>query len=90
MISSLFTPTKFSSWGEKPIADDRHYLVNGYANSWYIEPDDVNGTENYELIVEFFPQRLFYIGLAVSLTTLLGCLGYLVVKKVRAIKMLNS
>jgi len=67
----------FETWGKKPIAEDRHYLVNGYANSWYITPEDVGGKENYELIVEFWPQRLFYIGLFISGITLIGCLGYL-------------
>jgi len=37
----------------------------------------VDGAENYELIVEFWPQRLFYIGLFISGLTLVGCLGYL-------------
>jgi len=67
----------FETWGKKPIAEDRHYLVNGYANSWYITPEDVEGKENYELIVEFWPQRLFYIGLFISGITLIGCLGCL-------------
>jgi len=67
----------FETWGKKPIAEDRHYLVNGYANSWFITPEDVGGKENYELIVEFWPQRLFYIGLFISGITLIGCLGYL-------------
>jgi len=68
----------FETWGKKPIAEDRHYLVNGYANSWYITPQDVGGKENYELIVEFWPQRLFYIGLLISTIIFIGCLSYLI------------
>jgi len=68
----------FETWGKKPIAEDRHYLVNGYANSWYITPEDVGGREDYELIVEFWPQRLFYVGLFISGLTLVGCLSYLI------------
>ncbi len=74
---TFLEPATFETWGKKPIAEDRHYLVNGYANSWYIKPSDVGGRENYELIVEFWPQRLFYIGLAISLATLISSLGYL-------------
>ena len=74
---TFLEPATFETWGKKPIAEGRHYLVNGYANSWYIKPSDTGGRENYELIVEFWPQRLFYIGLFISLTTLAGCLGYL-------------
>jgi len=68
----------FETWGKKPIAEDRHYLVNGYANSWCITPEDVGGKENYELIVEFWPQKLFYIGLFISGLTFIGCVAYLI------------
>lgn len=63
---------------KSPIDAD-HLLVNGYANSWYIEPEDVGGAENYELIVEFWPQRLFHIGLLISGIALIGCVGCLAV-----------
>lgn len=36
-----------------------------------------DGTYDFELVVEFWPQRLFYIGLFISGTTLLSCLIYL-------------
>jgi len=52
-------------------------LVNGYANSWYITPEDAGGKQDYELIIEFAPQRLFYKGLFISGITLAGCLIYL-------------
>ena len=75
---TFLEPATFETWGREPIAEDRHYLVNGYANSWYITPADVDGQENYELIVEFWPQRLFYIGLGISGMTLISCLAYLI------------
>jgi hypothetical protein len=36
-----------------------------------------DGSYDFEIIVEFWPQRLFYVGLFISGTTLLACLGYL-------------
>jgi len=36
-----------------------------------------------ELIVEFWPQRLFYAGAGISLATLALCVGYLVWSFVR-------
>lgn len=30
-----------------------------------------------ELVIEFWPQRLFYVGIGISGATLLGCLAYL-------------
>lgn len=37
-----------------------------------------DGSYDFELIVEFWPQRLFYIGLFISGMTLLSCFGYLI------------
>jgi len=31
-----------------------------------------------EMVVEFFPQRWFYLGLLISGTTFAGCIGYLI------------
>jgi hypothetical protein len=81
--NSFLDKNTFEAWGKKPLAEEKHLLVNGYANSWHIEPGDAGGEESYEIIIEFAPQRLFYIGLGVSLATLLGCLGYLGIEEIR-------
>jgi hypothetical protein len=49
-----------------------HYLVNAYANGWYVPQ-----TGQYRIVLEYWPQRLFEIGVIISVTTLLACLGYL-------------
>lgn len=81
------------------IPDEKHLTVNGYANSWIIDPDEVckvegskviksketngfckknaDGSFDFEMVVEFWPQRLFYIGLFISGSTLMGCVFYL-------------
>lgn len=74
----------FETWAKEPVSEEKHYLVNGYANAWYIAPEDVGGTEDYEIIIEYWPQRLFYLGIGVTLVTLLGCLGYLSFSLVRS------
>ncbi len=38
---------------------------------------NANGSYDLEMAIEFTPQRWFYLGLLISGTTLLGCLGYL-------------
>jgi hypothetical protein len=48
-----------------------HFMANGYANAWYI-----NKTGVFDIVLEFWPQRLFYVGTTVSLTTLILCLLY--------------
>jgi hypothetical protein len=54
-----------------------HYLINGYANGWYIEPDKSGLGENFTLVLYFWPQSLFYLGLGISGITFIGCIGYL-------------
>jgi hypothetical protein len=88
----------FETWLKKPIDNNRnHLMVNGYANSWIIDSKNLcgnnnlcvknaDGTYDLEMIVEFWPQRLFYVGLSISLVTFLASIGYLLYnykKKVR-------
>ncbi len=65
-----------------------HFKINGYANGWYVDTEKVcqnngactknpDGTYDMEMVIEFFPQRWFYLGLVISGTTLVSCLGYL-------------
>ncbi len=66
LVDSQKKQSIFSTWRNKPIADDKHYVVNNFANSWLIEPNDSKGKENYEIMIEFVPQRIFYIGMIIS------------------------
>lgn len=65
-----------------------HFVANAFSNGWYIDVDklckeqklckqNADGTYDMELVAEFTPQRWFYIGLIISGTTLVLCLGYL-------------
>lgn len=54
-----------------------HFVVNGYANGWIVYPSAVDSQQSFEIVLEFKPQRLFEIGLIISMTTLFGCIGYL-------------
>jgi hypothetical protein len=77
----------YETWGKVHIPDDYHWVANGYANSWWISLDGIkknggyvqnhDGSIDFELVLEFWPQRLFYVGLFISGLTLLGCIGYL-------------
>lgn len=80
----------WDTWFQDPIVEDKHLIANGYANSWVIDVNEFcvesekcikndDGTYDAELIVEFWPQRLFYFGLIISVTTLLGCIGFLII-----------
>ncbi len=72
------------------VEESKHYKLDDFLNGWYVEPEKLcadgsaactrnsDGSYNMSMVVEFFPQRWFYLGLLVSGTTLFGCLGYLV------------
>ncbi len=53
------------------IPDERHFWVNGYANSWWVDK-----LGDYEIQVEFWPQRLVYWGAVVSAVTLIASVLY--------------
>ncbi len=60
-----------TTWKLSPLAEERHVLTNGYANGWYLKPQDAGGRVNYELVVEMTGQRTFYISLTISIAALI-------------------
>ncbi|CAN5194933.1 hypothetical protein BH11PAT1_BH11PAT1_0120 [soil metagenome] len=62
----------FQQWLLKPLPEDRHLVVNGFSNAWLVIPSDKTDKQTYTIIIEYWPQRLFYIGVILSLLTLLG------------------
>lgn len=65
------------------VPESSHFLVNGYANGWYIDPKklDLVGDGEFSLTLYYEPQTYYYIGLIISLTTLLICVLYLTKEK---------
>ncbi len=72
----------FETWFTKSIENKiTHLKANGYANAWIIDPENIckesnciknpTGSYDFEIIIEFWPQRLFYIG---SIITLLAAI----------------
>ena len=51
----------FETWGRKDIVFDKHYIANGYANSWLISPKDIGDKSDYTLILDFWPQRVLIL-----------------------------
>ena len=73
-----FTPQDIKYLFRKPLKAE-HHLVNGYANGWYVEPEKLGLGEDFTLILYFWPQSLFYLGLGISGLTFIGCIIFLVV-----------
>lgn len=69
----------FEVFYPKSISDDKHFLVNGYANAWYIDPNGINSEDNngITMTLYFWPQSIFYIGMIISGLTFVVCLVYL-------------
>lgn len=68
----FLTNETFDTWGKEVVADNSHFHVNGYANGWYIRPENLGGRDNYEFIIEMTLQKRFYGSLAISLITFVG------------------
>ncbi len=60
----------FNSWDLKP-----DYIKNNFPKEYYEE--NLDGSIDVELTLFFKPQVYFYLGLLISVTTLLGCVGYI-------------
>lgn len=95
---NLSTGSFYETWNKKTLGEkDGHLIANGYANSWLLNINlicskgnfcrrNVDGTYDLEVVVEFAPQRLFYVGFFILGATILTCLGYVVYdwrKKIR-------
>ncbi len=66
----------FETFGIKSLPEEQHFLINGYANAWYITSDDIIGNQDFEIIIEMSQQRLFYYGLGITLLSLGIFFGY--------------
>lgn len=76
------------TWFKNSEDERNHIEANGYANSWIIDPVEIcrdnnkcikndDGSYDIEFVIEFWPQRLVYIGLAVAGIGLFGSMIYL-------------
>lgn len=74
-----FTPEDISYVFTKPLNENNHFTVNGYANAWYIDPAQMsNGNEEFTITLYYLPQSYFYLGLFATGFTVIVCVGYLV------------
>jgi len=60
----------------KSVYGSTHIKVNGYANAWYIRPNESSGNSNHELILEMTTQKTVYYSFIVSAISLLIFLLY--------------
>jgi len=60
----------FETLGKKDVTNV-HMKANAHANAWLISSDNVDNKTEYTLIIEHVVQRYFYIGILISIATLL-------------------
>lgn len=78
---NIFLNSKtFDTWGKNTVADYSHTLVDGYANSWYIKPGDMDEKTDYTLILELRTQKPFYATIIISLLTMIYLLAYPIIR----------
>jgi hypothetical protein len=84
--NNLENGSVIETWFRSPL-ESNHHLANGFANFWSIDLEKIkesgtyiqnpDGSIDFELVLEFWPQRIFYLGLLISLITLLSISVYL-------------
>ncbi|MBT4286135.1 MAG: hypothetical protein HOD92_02270 [Deltaproteobacteria bacterium] len=75
---NLVDESGFESFWQNSVFDNLHFRVNGYANSWFIDIEDIkkyrqysdnpDGSIDFSVIVEFSIQKMFDIALAFSVS----------------------
>ena len=83
ILGESFDPNWAAYIDDKIVTE--HFIANGYANSWYISK-----TGSFQVVLEFLPQKLFYIGSGISLITFIICLACIRKKSRRNVKRTNS
>lgn len=83
----------WSAWKDRgEISDIKdHFIVNGYANGWIVPIEKWSGIkgqwsdkgQDFQIVLEYKPQRIFEAGVIISASALFGCIGYLGYEAVR-------
>jgi hypothetical protein len=68
----------------EPLPENTHFMVNGYANAWLIDPAVIpkNSDGSFEITLYYVPQSYFEVGLTVSSIITVTCLVFVVVQTV--------
>jgi hypothetical protein len=72
VFSESYHPQWRAYIGKKRLLDKQHFLINDYANSWYIDK-----LGSYRITLHYLPQTFFKIGVLISGVVLIVCLAYL-------------
>lgn len=60
------TDSFWGTWGRQPLSEETHLTANTYANAWYITEGG-----DYDIIIEYWPQKVAIVGWYITGFTLL-------------------
>lgn len=92
LLSGFLLDTILKKKKYKQLSEINHLQVNGYANSWLIDTEEIckdlnfciknnDGSFDFEMIIEFWQQRLFYYGSVITFLSIFVCLIFFLNKK---------
>jgi len=85
----IFSETYDHDWKalvdvEGELSEEYHFIVNGFANAWYI-----NKTGSFTITLEYIPQRLYDFGLKVSFLTIAILIVFIAIPTSKLAKLRN-
>jgi hypothetical protein len=86
-LSSYNKGSFLSDWQflfKKPIFNSQHREIYNYANSWVLNP--VDNKNQLSLILYYKSQSYIYVGLFITLITLISCLFYIILSTLKNLK----
>ena len=75
---SEFTPQDISYLFSSSINGQLHFMTDGYANSWYINPQQLGNKTEFTITIYYLPQSYYYLGLAATGITLVIFAGVII------------
>lgn len=81
--NSFHTGWKLKFDSKNSISEDKHVLVNAYANGWIITPDDRKEKNEYTMILTLETQKYFWYGLYITCFSVISFLvvGFVISKR---------
>lgn len=62
-----------------PLPEAQHIKADGYANAWLIDPSQNLQGKEYEAVIEYWPQRIFYLSFLITIIAVSGGTVFLII-----------
>lgn len=65
------------------VSENDHFIANGYANGWLIDPNNKTNGRSFTIILDYYPQRYYLLAVIISTMGILSSLILVSVKTKR-------